>query len=90
MRHEMCVRSALGAQAANIMRLVLRQGLAVAAAGVVIGIAFALAGARYVEPLLYQVARTSRWCLVSSRRRCWLRRELRAWYPRGAPREPIH
>jgi predicted permease len=53
-RHELGVRVALGARAADILRLVAGQGARVAVAGVVLGSALALVAARWVEPLLFQ------------------------------------
>ncbi|HEV8365038.1 MAG TPA: ADOP family duplicated permease [Gemmatimonadaceae bacterium] len=52
--HELGVRIALGARSSAILRLVLSQGLAFAAAGVGIGLAIALAASSWLEPLLYK------------------------------------
>jgi predicted lysophospholipase L1 biosynthesis ABC-type transport system permease subunit len=52
---ELGVRIALGATPQNIMRLVLRQGATLAALGLVLGIALALASARILEGLLFGV-----------------------------------
>jgi putative ABC transport system permease protein len=52
--HEMGVRIALGARTANIVRLVVGEGLMFAAAGVVIGAAVAVIAARWLQPLLFQ------------------------------------
>ncbi len=52
--HELGVRIALGARSSAILRLVLSQGLAFAAAGVTIGLALALVASRWIEPLLYK------------------------------------
>ena len=49
---ELGVRRALGAQSGRILALVLREGLALAAAGVVIGVAIAYAAARGMSALL--------------------------------------
>jgi len=55
-RHrEIGLRMALGAQRANVYRLVLRDGLLPAAAGAVAGVAFAFASARLVSSLLFEV-----------------------------------
>jgi predicted permease len=53
---ELAVRSALGASPGAIARLVVRQGLVVAAAGVIVGLAAAAALARWVAHLLYGVS----------------------------------
>ena len=50
---EMGVRVALGAQAADIRRLVLWQGIRVAALGVTLGVIVAFVTVRYVEKLLF-------------------------------------
>jgi ABC-type antimicrobial peptide transport system permease subunit len=54
--HEMGLRMALGARAGDVVGLVLRQGLAVAAAGVALGVAAALVAGRWVAPLLFDVS----------------------------------
>jgi predicted permease len=52
---EFGIRIALGARRADIMRLVLKQGLKLTIVGAAIGIAFALALARVLEQLLFGV-----------------------------------
>jgi putative ABC transport system permease protein len=52
--HELGVRVALGAQARDILRLVVGQGLAFAGAGVVIGAVISLLASRWVQPLLFE------------------------------------
>ena len=54
--HEMGVRIALGAKAADIRRLILRAGIWTAGTGVAIGAVLALAGGRYVEALLFETS----------------------------------
>jgi ABC-type antimicrobial peptide transport system permease subunit len=53
--HEFGVRIALGARMADVMRLVLVGGLRVVAAGVLLGIALAIAAGRLIASLLYGV-----------------------------------
>jgi ABC-type antimicrobial peptide transport system permease subunit len=53
--HEMGVRIALGARTANIVRLVLGEGLRVLAVGVALGVALVFAGGRLVASMLYGV-----------------------------------
>ncbi len=54
--HEFGIRMALGAGAGNVLGLVLRQGLTLAAAGMVIGFAGALALTRLLSSFLYGVS----------------------------------
>lgn len=56
--HELGVRMALGAQVADVLRLVLGEGLKLTIAGVVIGGAVALYAGRWVKPLLFNVQPT--------------------------------
>jgi putative ABC transport system permease protein len=54
--HELGVRIALGAQRADVVRLVVAQGVRVAGLGVAVGAVLALAGGRAVAALLYGVS----------------------------------
>lgn len=56
--HEIGLRLALGAQPANVMRMVLRQGLGLAVTGSVLGLAGALIVSRLMAGLLYGVRPT--------------------------------
>jgi putative ABC transport system permease protein len=56
--HELGVRVAIGAQATDLIRLVVTDGLRLALVGVVIGAAVALYAARWVKPLLFDVSPT--------------------------------
>jgi len=59
-RHrELGVRVALGAQASDVLRLVLGEGLRITAAGVLVGLAGAFALSQLVTSLLYGVSATS-------------------------------
>jgi predicted permease len=52
--HELGVRVALGAQAADVVRLVVGQGVSFALVGLLAGGALAFVAARWVQPLLFQ------------------------------------
>jgi predicted permease len=54
--HELGVRIALGARDGDILSLVLRSSLGMAALGVVLGLGLALALGRFVEPLLFDTS----------------------------------
>jgi len=54
-RQELGIRLALGAQRVDVMRLVLRQGLTLAIAGIGIGLVAALLLTRLISSMLYQV-----------------------------------
>ena len=55
---ELGVRRALGAQAGDVIRLVLKDGLTLAVLGVGIGVLAALAATRVMRGLLYEVSAT--------------------------------
>jgi putative ABC transport system permease protein len=61
--HEIGVRITLGALPGDIRSLVLRQGAKLAAVGVAVGLAGALAGTRLLSSLLYGVSTTDPWIL---------------------------
>jgi hypothetical protein len=56
--HELGVRIALGAQAADVVRLVAAQAVRLVAAGMAAGAALALGAARWVQPLLFEQSAT--------------------------------
>jgi len=53
---EIGIRMALGAQSQQVLKLVLRQGMLLAAVGVLVGIAIALPVSRFASTLLYGVS----------------------------------
>jgi putative ABC transport system permease protein len=53
---EMGIRMALGARARDVFRLVLREGLSLAAAGVLLGAIGTLLAARWLDTLIYGVS----------------------------------
>jgi len=56
--HEIGIRTALGAQRGDIIRMMLKQGIRLTAIGLVIGLVIALAGTRYLSSLLYGIGTT--------------------------------
>jgi ABC-type antimicrobial peptide transport system permease subunit len=54
--HELGVRIVLGATSADVVRLVLRDGVWLALTGAALGVAGALAGARFLGSLLFGVS----------------------------------
>jgi putative ABC transport system permease protein len=63
--HEMGIRIALGAEPADILRLVLRQGMLLAFSGIATGVAASLALTRFLASLLYHVSVTDPAIFVS-------------------------
>jgi ABC-type antimicrobial peptide transport system permease subunit len=51
--HEMGVRVALGAEARDVVRLIVREGLAIVVPGIALGTAAALLAGRWIAPLLF-------------------------------------
>jgi putative ABC transport system permease protein len=62
--HELGVRRALGAQSSDVVRLVVTDGLRLAAIGVAIGVAGALWAGKWVKPLLFNVSPKDPWVFV--------------------------
>jgi predicted permease len=50
---EMAVRMAVGARAADVLRLIISQGVRLATVGIAVGVMIALAAGRWVAPLLF-------------------------------------
>jgi putative ABC transport system permease protein len=55
---EMGIRIALGAQTGNVLRLVVKQGMILAAIGVVLGLITSFAMTRLMRTILYEVSAT--------------------------------
>jgi putative ABC transport system permease protein len=64
-RHEIGIRIAIGAQPADIRRLILLQGLKLTAIGVLAGLAGSLAATRLMQGVLYGVSPTDPLTLIS-------------------------
>jgi putative ABC transport system permease protein len=54
--HELGVRRALGAQASDLLRMVVTDGMRLSGAGIAIGVVIALFAGRWVKPLLFGVS----------------------------------
>jgi ABC-type lipoprotein release transport system permease subunit len=78
---ELGLRIALGAQPRNIMRLVLGQGIKLAALGVVLGLAGALILTRWLTSLLYGVTTTDPFTLAVITLLPMLVATLACWLP---------
>jgi ABC-type antimicrobial peptide transport system permease subunit len=63
---EIGIRMALGAERSTVLRLVLSRGLWLAGAGLVLGVAGALAVARWIESLLFEVRARDPWTIAAA------------------------
>jgi putative ABC transport system permease protein len=59
--HEIGIRVALGAQVSDVLKLVVKQGMLLAAVGIVIGLAAAYGLTQLMANLLYEVGATDPW-----------------------------
>lgn len=64
--HEIGIRMALGAERAHVLRMVAREGLTLAALGVVLGVAGALGLTRLIASMLYAVRPADPWTFASA------------------------
>jgi hypothetical protein len=78
---EMGIRMALGAQKRDVTRMVVRQGLVLGLAGVAVGVAGALGGARLLKGLLYGIAPTDPPTLIAVSMLMIGAAALAAWLP---------
>jgi putative ABC transport system permease protein len=63
--HEIGIRIALGARAADVGRMVLRQGSVVVLSGLAVGVLIALAVSRLLGSLLFEVSPTDPWTIAA-------------------------
>jgi len=71
-KRELGIRVAVGAQAWNIFRLVVTQGLLIGATGLIVGFAGALIFAHFIQAALYQVPSTDPPTLIAAAAVLWL------------------
>ena len=64
--HELGVRAAFGARAADLVRLIVREGLRITAVGMAIGVGVALVAGRWVSPLLFREKPHDPWVIGSA------------------------
>jgi len=64
--NEIGIRMALGAQRGSVVGMVLRESMLMVAIGVVIGLAGALAGGRFIESVLYGLSTTDTWTISAA------------------------
>src|SRR5262249_44351172 len=62
---EIGIRMALGAQSANVSRLILREGLGLTIIGMILGVASALALTRFLSSYLYGVGQSDPWTFIA-------------------------
>jgi len=88
---EIGIRVALGAQSADVMKMIVGQGMALAAAGIVIGAGAALALTRLMESLLFGVGATDMMTFVAIAMLLALMALLACWIParRAARVDPL-
>lgn len=64
-RKDISIRLALGGGSAEVLRLVLRQGLAVVLGGILVGLFIAYASTRLLSSLLFEVSATDPWTFMT-------------------------
>ena len=79
--HELGIRSALGARAADLLRLVVRQGMTLALLGIAVGSASAQALTRLIENLLFSVRATDPVILTLAAAMLAFVALLACWFP---------
>jgi predicted permease len=64
--NEIGIRMALGAQRAGVVGMVLRESMLMVAIGVIVGLAGAIAGGRFVESVLFGLSTTDKWTIAAA------------------------
>ena len=80
-RQELAIRATLGALPSNLLRLVARDGLLLAAAGVALGVLGSLAAGRFLAGYVYSVSATDSLTLAVSGVLLLLFAGVAAWFP---------
>ena len=80
-RQELAIRAALGALPSTLVRLVVRDGLLLAAAGVTLGLLGSLAAGRFLANYVYSVSATDSLTLAASGALLFLLAGVAAWFP---------
>ena len=65
-RHEIGIRVALGARRSQVLGLVMREGAVLVAAGIVLGLAGAAVGVRFLAAMFADLAKTAPWSKTDS------------------------
>ena len=80
-RPELAIRAALGAMPATLVRLVVRDGLLLAAAGVALGMLGSLAAGRFLASHVYSVSATDSLTMAAAGALLLLLASVAAWFP---------
>jgi predicted permease len=90
-RREIGIRMALGAQQVNVIALILRHGMSLVVAGIVLGIVAALAVGRVIRSLLYEVTPTDPLTFLGVSLLFAVAALMACWFParRAAQVEPM-
>ena len=90
-RRELAVRMALGASGSDVVRLLVRRGVTLAAVGALVGIGAALALTRTLRALLFEVTPTDPWTFLSASLALIAAATLASYLParRAAQADPV-
>ena len=80
-RQELAIRAALGALSSTLVRLVVRDGLLLAGAGVALGVLGSLPAGRFLASYVYSVSSTDSLTLAASGALLLLLAGVAAWFP---------
>ena len=80
-RQELAIRAALGALPSTLLRLVVRDGLLLAAAGIALGVLGSLAAGRFLASYVYSVSATDSLTMAGTATLLLLLAGVAAWFP---------